>query len=141
MEVPSGTRAAFLLLVALTIPLASCSGPGLPQPDDLPTAGEPMEGEESWACYGLGASRASKPVVMLRRSEWLGVVQIGGKGYAGTFEFAGLDRRWNFGPESVSVFRPSYAILISPDGMGRYYDFTTADRVKPSQFFRCRLSR
>ena len=71
---------------------------------------------ERWACYDLMVIGPSKPLVILTREEGdVGEVRIGGKAHTAFFEFAGLDRRWNFG---INLARLGfyYAVVILPSG-------------------------
>jgi hypothetical protein len=53
-----------------------------------------------------------------------------------SFEVAGFNRRWDFGPKSHPT---QYAFVIKPDGTGLYYDFSTGDeQSRASMVMECR---
>ena len=59
-------------------------------------------------------------------------------GYSGEptlHERNGLDHRWDWGSDS-----PNYSFVITPDGTGLYYDFSTVpkgEKTKPSAIYKC----
>ena len=53
------------------------------------------------------------------------------------FRVDGLDRRWNFGDDDGAYH---FAIVIEPNGDGRYYDFSdvpTGETTGPKQSYYC----
>lgn len=121
-----------LALVALAALAASCTGVGVPVPGP--------DGRERWACFDVAAILPTRALVTLTRDGFRGEVRLAGKTYPASFRFAGIKRRWDFGFD-LDRLAHLYAITIRPDGIGHYFDFSTADRVDSSQTFRCRPAR
>ncbi len=106
---------------------------------------------ETWRCYGsLDFVTTGEPLVTLLRYDnqvvdgltWSnGEITVTGlTPNTAKFGAAGINRRWDWGVDSVS----SYAFIISPDGEGKYYDFGFANddgNAVPRQFFNCKMSR
>lgn len=68
-----------------------------------------------------------------------GTVKVAGVSHRARVTREGIDRRWDFDLGSNSVYR--YAFVISPDGIGRYYDFAgkgPGHTVTPAKEFICR---
>ncbi|WP_435106393.1 hypothetical protein [Arhodomonas sp. AD133] len=65
-----------------------------------------------------------------------GSISVAGVTHPAQFEVAGFDRRWDFGLDSDSTFK--YAFIIKPNGDASYYDFSSGDKAKPSNFMKCR---
>lgn len=95
-----------------------------------------------------------------------GQVSVAGVTHKASFRIEGLDRRWYFGWDVLEdrledlgkgsdfedlakvmedVIKANYAFIIRPDGWGGYYDLSLLEygetRTKPSQIFKCVLSR
>ena len=104
-----------------------------------------LEAKEMWHCFGWSDHNKATPLFTLGR------VRVGGKDVGGEvsvagithpayFQVAGLERRWDWDYHDEGGFR--YALIIEPDGTGKYYDFSASDdgRVEARQFFKCLLS-
>ena len=103
---------------------------------------------EFWACYDYSASGEvqGRPIVELARgldgteSDEGFVEVVGASIQLGEFAVEGLDRIWRFGRYKDGI-RKSYALSISPDGKGLYFDFNNANRdgkVKAAGRYTCR---
>ena len=104
--------------------------------------GEGAQVTERWACFDVLTAmkvergRPGEPVFRLTRQGVSGQVTVAGTTRFARFQVAGFDRRWDFGPDEDDTFE--YAFVISPDGAGKYYDFTLESRVNASQHYKCR---
>lgn len=68
-----------------------------------------------------------------------GTVKVAGVAHRARVTREGIDRRWDFDLGSNRVYK--YAFVISPDGVGRYYDFSgkgPGQTVTPAKTFACR---
>ncbi len=66
----------------------------------------------------------------------VGIVFVGNRAYTASFQYEGLNRRWDFGDDK------NYAFFITPSGIGTYYDYSNTDEdepTEPSQSYRCVL--
>lgn len=125
---------------------------------DTPT--EPMGPEaeiKTWACYAPSDFRKKTPLINLMQPGVLGVenVALGSVVVSGVLKLAvvrsaGINLRWDFSDLDLVAFARAsrdgvlnkhlrYAFVLTPDGTGLYYDFSTSDdgTAKPSQIFRC----
>ncbi|MDL1870125.1 hypothetical protein FBQ98_11945 [Gammaproteobacteria bacterium PRO6] len=68
-----------------------------------------------------------------------GSILVAGVKHNAQFEVKGFDRRWDFGLARDGTF--DYAFIISPNGDGRYYDFSHKSEAKPGQFMNCRQKK
>ncbi len=66
---------------------------------------------------------ASKPEIIVVLTRWRnkpgGQVWASGSTWTADYGIEGINRRWDFGDGR-------YAVILQPDGAGRYYDFTFA---------------
>ena len=93
---------------------------------------------ETWHCFDIADFSQEKVLFSLTRKGAGGEVLFAGLTYPARFQIAGLNRRWDFGDdESKDKFL--YAVIISPEGTGKYVD-SSDGRVSRSQFFTCLLS-
>ena len=113
-------RTAFLFAFALTPAFAF--------------GGEGAQVTERWACYDRFEGGGDVLVRLTRQGD-SGQVTVAGMTQFAMFQVAGFDRRWDFGIDEDDTF--DYAFIISPNGDGRYLDFTS-ESVKPSQYYDCR---
>ena len=105
---------------------------------------------EKWRCASASASTMylvtqnpghfpeDKVVVRLSRPAGKitgkGEVFVAGILYRADFQMEGFDRRWYFGADR------EYSFVISPEGAGRYYDFSgveQGEKIPPSQTYAC----
>ena len=74
--------------------------------------------------------------ILIEAGMGIGMVKVSGTEQVALFKVTGFDRRWDFGDGF------EYAFIISPDGTGSYYDFSTgAETVSPSQIYSCNQVR
>ena len=88
--------------------------------------------KDVWRCYPpveymawkhLKSSKYSKPRAVVVLTRWRnrpgGQVWASGSTWTADYGIEGINRRWDFGDGR-------YAVILQPDGAGRYYDFTFA---------------
>ena len=88
--------------------------------------------KDVWRCYPpveymawkhLKSSKYSKPRAVVVLTRWRdrpgGQVWASGSTWMADYGIEGINRRWDFGDGR-------YAVILQPDGAGRYYDFTFA---------------
>ena len=99
---------------------------------------------ETWRCFELFDRKQGRALLSLIRmriegEDILGEVSVAGISHMAQFQVAGLDRRWDWNCDEETC---RHAFGISPDGTGRFYDFSVSDdgRAKPRQVFECQLS-
>jgi len=94
---------------------------------------------ETWECQEGNFRNWSNILVIASINEMRngGEIKVAGTTYQTVFYNAGFERRWDFGLTPNNL---NYSFLISPDGLGRYYDFSTSNdgKAKASMFFNCR---
>ena len=111
-----------------------------------------VEAEERWECGDFVYGCESACPIALTANYYLdreGAVKFDGTGtveFAGTvsnaqYEVKGLERRWHWCPDGG---RFECTIVVTADGVGKYYDFTAATpdvdghrRVASSKSYRC----
>lgn len=82
---------------------------------------------EKWKCEGFE----------LVAFQFTGAVTIGGHTERTAFRFEGIERRWDWCLASDGSY--DCAVVVSPDGRGRYYNFRGTDgSAKASDWFDCR---
>jgi hypothetical protein len=91
----------------------------------------------SWKCYERSDYSKQRVLVTLTRRVYFegnferGLVRVADTEYVADIRMHGFDRRWDFGGNQ-------YAFIMSPDGSGKYYDFTVKSKgVQPSQVYQC----
>ncbi len=103
---------------------------------------------ERWTCYDLTDFGRETPLIELTGAViseelgGLGIVTVGTASYVASFDYQGLNRRWNFGETDDDGAYP-YSFVITPAGAGSYYDFSGADdsgRTSQSQSYECEYS-
>lgn len=97
-------------------------------------------GSSAALCWRRTGTRTRKVLLTLTREGNRGEVQFDGMTYPARFRFAGIKRRWDFGLD-LGRLTHLYAITIRPDGIGHYFDFSTADTGESSQTFMCQPAR
>ena len=109
------------------------------------TFGKGKQQTETWHCFKLFDRNKAKALFTLVRmriggKDFMGEVSVAGTSHVAGFQVAGLNRRWDWGCNEKTGCR--YAFGISPDNIGKFYDFSVSDdgRAKPSQVFECQLS-
>ena len=104
---------------------------------------------ETWHCFKLfDPNKATALITLIRMriageyfmEDFMGEVSVAGATHLAQFQVAGLDRRWDWNCDEKTGCQ--HAFSISPDGTGRFYDFSISDdgRAKPRQVFECQLS-
>ena len=100
---------------------------------------------ETWRCFELFDRKRGRALLSLIRmriggEDIFGEVSVAGISHMAQFQVAGLNRRWDWGCNEKTGCQ--YTLGISPDGTGKFYDFSVSDdgRAKPSQVFECQLS-
>jgi hypothetical protein len=68
----------------------------------------------------------------------LGRIRLADVEYQAVYGMKGFDRRWDFGNDGNNAY--NYTLIISPDGSGMYYDFSSARRSAPKMYFACALA-
>lgn len=108
-------------------------------------SGKGKQQTETWHCFKLfDRNKATALFTLIRMriggKDFMGEVSVAGTSHVAEFQVAGLDRRWDWGCDEKTGCR--YAFGISPDNIGKFYDFSVSDdgRAKPSQVFECQLS-
>ncbi len=106
---------------------------------------------EQWECFDFfeytrqynrtALVKLTRRRLRITNSDFLdfGEVESLGDTHGAEFTVQGINRRWDFGPD-FGRKGYKYAFIITPKKIGLYYDFTdftSQDRVKPSQFFKC----
>ena len=95
---------------------------------------------EKWRCFASSDYLEKTVLVNLTRVtvdgkvQGFGKVSVAGVDHAALFRVVGFERRWDFGKEF------NFSFVISPDGRGLYYDFTSVEEgetTQPRQFYRC----
>jgi hypothetical protein len=106
-----------------------------PADADLPT-------DQTWACRSGDTFVPSGSSVIIRAKRFSepsrGSVKVDNIERPASFSYRGLDKRWDFGLNDKDTY--DYAVIIFPDGMGAYYDFSATSPttiVKPSLVLRC----
>ena len=96
--------------------------------------------KDVWRCYPpveymawkhLKSSKYSKPRAVVVLTRWRdrpgGQVWASGSTWMADYGIEGINRRWDFGDGR-------YAVILQPDGVGKYYDFAFAgDNGKAEQ--------
>ena len=103
------------------------------------TFGSGEQQTETWHCFKLFDRHKAMPLFTLIRMGIVGEVAVAGTAHMEQFQVDGLDRRWDWNCDEKMC---RYSFSISPDGTGRFYDFSVSDdgRAKPRQVFECQLS-
>ena len=103
-----------------------------------------MEAREMWRCFAPTDYNKTMPLFTLARmridgKDVGGEVSVAGVTHLAQFQVAGLNRRWDWDYHGERGFR--YALIIQPDGTGKYYDFSNSSdgSARASQFFECLL--
>lgn len=97
-----------------------------------------IKSNERWECKDLTAPNWNNIVLRLvaQPDDNIGVVLASGDMQYTSYDVVGIDRRWDFGHKEPDSFR--YAILMQPNGVTAYYDFSGKSSTTPSQRFDCR---
>lgn len=95
---------------------------------------------ERWECADKYESNWSPILVVLTIDDDMssGTVTVAGTTHLARYKVDGFDRRWDFGLSEGSYY---FALIISPNGEASYFNFSGSDTTKPSQFFKCRVTR
>ena len=138
----------FVVLVAILFLTACGRGPVLdaeieqPPPESVPDV--TSEGER-WGCFALSDYNKKTTLFALTRmrvgGQEFGEVSVADTIHPASFKIAGLNRRWDFDyDQSRKIY--IYAFLITPDGTGLYYDFSTSPDGQASSrdSFKCLMS-
>lgn len=115
------------------------------QIEDRSSLGMGVVKRELWRCFAPSDYNKITPLFTLTRmriggKDIGGEVSVAGVTHLAWFKVAGLNRRWDFDyNERRETFR--YALIIEPDGSGRYYNFSNSSdgSAKASQLFKCVL--
>lgn len=141
----------FVALVAILFLTACGKGPVLdaeieqPPPEPVPGVTDVTSEGERWGCFALSDYNKKTTLFALTRmrigSQEFGEVSVADTIHPASFKIAGLNRRWDFDYDrSREIY--TYAFLITPDGTGLYYDFSTSPDGKASSrdSFKCLMS-
>ena len=92
---------------------------------------------EEWECrdYKYNSSENILAEAKVNEGGTTGGISVAGVTHKTSYEVTGFERRWDFGLRKDSTY--AYSFVISPDGMGRYYDFGSSKSTKPSILMRC----
>lgn len=93
---------------------------------------------EVWECadHSDGAWRTILLSATVNQNRTTGQIVAAGTTQWAAFEVAGIERRWDFSLDDEGYF--NYTLVISPNGDGRYYDFSKARKGRPSIVMKCR---
>ena len=91
---------------------------------------------ELWECYEHFGSRKLGTLTVDHRDS-TGTVYFSGIIANTMFSIQGIERRWDW--DWGADGRSNSAIVVSPDGSGRYYNFRASNdgTAKPSELFQC----
>ena len=124
-----------ILVLGIVILVSVCSCASLlPPPSHPPNREQPRA--ERWECYDY--FRSSKlGTLTADRYGAKGKVDFNGIVASTQFAIQGIERRWDWGLGTDGKF--DYAIVISTDGTGKYYNFRDSNdgTAKPSDIFKC----
>jgi hypothetical protein len=101
-----------------------------------------MANAEVFTCQKGDTWDESNEVVLLavvNEDGTSGTVKVAGVSHRARVTREGIDRRWDFDLGPNHVYK--YAFVISPDGVGHYYDFNgkgPGQTVTPARTFICR---
>ena len=130
----------FLVLLLLA---AACLAPvhTLINEDDADTvAGNEDDadtvGGEVWSCKDPfdGYYSAALVTAAVNETRLGGEVIAAGETQQTAFHVAGINRRWDWGLQPEGGYQ--YALIITPDGTGKYFDFGIEPTAKPSDIFK-----
>lgn len=96
-----------------------------------------VTGAERWECYAYFGSRTLGTLIA-NRHDTSGTVDFDGVVASTQFTIQGIERRWDWGLGTNGRF--NYAIVISTDGTGKFYNFRGSNdgTAKPrSDVFKC----
>ncbi len=96
-----------------------------------------LEALETWRCFSpLDFSQETVLFTLYRlKEDEGGLVSVAGIIHRARFYVAGLERRWDFPSDALLADGGyPYSFIITPDGTGLYYDFSTSKdgRARPS---------
>ena len=95
----------------------------------LATGNASTDGFEKWGCGNNNTIALTADF-----NTGTGTVKLGNiKAESATTGIEGLSRRWNW----TSGISGSFALIIDPNGMGLYYDFSEKEETTPSDSFMC----
>ena len=131
-----------ILVVGVVILVVMCSCASLlPQsPKNQPNREHPSDANtvsERWECYDFVYRSRKLGTLTADRYGASGTVDFNGIVASTKFSIEGIERRWDWGWGTDG--RSDYAIVISADGTGKFYNFrgSSDGMAKPSDFFKC----
>jgi hypothetical protein len=136
-----------LLPIFLLAVLAGCTTTGLSklmvkeqtEISDEATAEDEMVDYTSarWECGDwLGTYNMEKLILTIQLgNEDYGTVTFDGNTISTMFQLKGLDRRWDWMDQEEQDYH--YAIILTPDNLARYYDFSGEESTQSSQTWMC----
>jgi hypothetical protein len=136
-----------LLPVFLLAMLAGCTTTGLSnlmvkdqtEISDEATSEEEMLDHTSarWECGNLLFTYNMEKLILTIQlgNEDYGTVMFDGNTIPTMFQLKGLDRRWEWIVQEEQDY--GYAIILTPDNLARYYDFSGEESTQSSQTWMC----
>jgi hypothetical protein len=90
---------------------------------------------EEWECKDFISPANVLVTARINDGRTTGAISVAGVTHQTDFLVAGFDRRWDFGKRRDGYY--TYSFIISPDGTGKYYDFSGSETAKPSMLMTC----
>lgn len=97
-------------------------------------------GKKIWGCHpGAYHNTHSEDLLWLVNAGQDSYIKFYEERFPARYQLKGLNRRWDW--DTSPDFTYNYAVILEPDGLAKYYDFSRAEpgeTVKAAQYFRCK---